>query len=170
MQIKLASDLMYDSIVDGLGLRIVVWTQGCAHNCFKCHNPQTHDFEKGKYYDIDELVDKIVKYPLKSGVTLSGGDPFFQKEETLYLVKKLKEKKINIWAYTGFIFEDLVKDPTWLETLKHIDVLVDGRYEKDKRDLNLLFRGSSNQRLIDVQESLRTGTVVLWKRKNKMIA
>ena len=95
MQIKLASDLMYDSIVDGLGLRIVIWAQGCSHNCFKCHNPQTHDFSKGKFYDIDELVDKIVKYPLKSGVTLSGGDPFFQKEETLYLVKKLKENKIN---------------------------------------------------------------------------
>ena len=160
MQIKLASDLMYDSIVDGLGLRIVVWTQGCAHNCFKCHNPQTHDFEKGKYYNIDELVDKIVKYPLKSGVTLSGGDPFFQKEETLYLVKKLKENKINIWAYTGFIYEDLIKDQIWLETLKHIDVLIDGPFIFKEYDPLLKFRGSKNQRIIDVKQSLENNQII----------
>lgn len=160
MQIKLASDLMYDSIVDGLGLRIVIWTQGCSHGCYKCHNPQTHDSTKGKYYDIDELVEKIVKYPLKSGVTLSGGDPFFQKEETLYLVKKLKENKINIWAYTGFIYEDLIKDSVWLETLKYIDVLVDGPFVYSEYDPLLKFRGSRNQRVIDIQKSLKENTVL----------
>lgn len=160
MQIKLASDLMYDSIVDGLGLRIVVWTQGCSHNCFKCHNPQTHDFNKGKYYDIDELVEKIVKYPLKSGVTLSGGDPFFQKEEMLYFVKKLKENKINIWAYTGFVYEDLIKDPIWFETLQNIDVLVDGPFVFEQHDPLLKFKGSKNQRIIDVVQSLKNNQII----------
>lgn len=160
MQIKLASDLMYDSIVDGLGLRIVVWTQGCSHNCFKCHNPQTHDFNKGKYYDIDELVEKIVKYPLKSGVTLSGGDPFFQKEEMLYFVKKLKENKINIWAYTGFVYEDLIKDSIWLETLQNIDVLVDGPFVFEQHDPLLKFKGSKNQRIIDVVQSLKNNQII----------
>ena len=160
MQIKLASDLMFDSIVDGLGLRIVIWTQGCSHNCYKCHNPQTHDFSKGKYYDIDELVDRIVKYPLKSGVTLSGGDPFFQKEEVLYLVKRLKEHKINIWAYTGFIYEDLLKDKTWTEILENIDVLIDGPFIYKEYDPLLKFRGSKNQRIIDIKKSLNQNKVI----------
>jgi anaerobic ribonucleoside-triphosphate reductase activating protein len=109
---------------------------------------------------MDELVDKIVKYPLKSGVTLYGGDPFFQKEETLYLVKKLKENKINIWAYTGFVYEDLIKDSVWLETLKHIDVLVDGPFIYSEYDPLLKFRGSKNQRIIDVQKSLKSNEVL----------
>jgi len=151
---------MFDSIVDGLGLRIVIWTQGCSHNCYKCHNPQTHDFSKGKYYDIDELVDRIVKYPLKSGVTLSGGDPFFQKEEVLYLVKRLKEHKINIWAYTGFIYEDLLKDKTWTEILENIDVLIDGPFIYKEYDPLLKFRGSKNQRIIDIKKSLNQNKVI----------
>ena len=161
MNIKLASDLMFDSIVDGPGIRIVIWTQGCEHNCYKCHNPQTHDINQGQFFDIDDLVKRVVEYPLKSGVTLSGGDPLFQKKETLYLVKKLKEHKINIWVYTGYIYENLLKDPLNVEILNYIDVLVDGPFIYKEYDPLLRFKGSRNQRTIDVQKSLEQNEIIL---------
>jgi len=150
---------MFDSIVDGLGMRIVIWTQGCLFNCEKCHNPQTHDVNGGALYDIDELVERIVKYPLKSGVTLSGGDPFYQLDETKYLTEQLKKHNINIWAYSGDIYEHMI-DPNnplsakTIEIIRNVDILIDGPFIFSLADMSLHFRGSSNQRIIDVQKSL----------------
>ncbi len=160
MNIRLAAPLTYDSIVDGYGIRIVVWTQGCPHNCFKCHNPETHDITKGFDKDIDELVKDIVKYPLKSGVTLSGGDPFYQKHATLELVKKLKENKLNIWIYTGYLYENLLLDPICKEILSYTNVLVDGPFILKEHHPLLKFKGSKNQRIIDVQKSLISNKII----------
>lgn len=165
MQIKLASHLTYDSIVDGPGMRIVVWTQGCSHNCFQCHNPQTHDYNGGSFYDIDKIVEDINNYKLKSGVTISGGEPFDQPEALLELVLKLKKHKINIWIYSGYTFEKLLTSPKTRPILDYIDVLVDGRFDYLLKDFFLKFRGSSNQRIINVCKTLEFGEINLWEGK-----
>ncbi len=161
MQIRVAAPLTFDSIVDGPGIRIVIWTQGCPHHCPSCHNPQTHDFNGGYLTDIDEMVNQIVDYKLKSGITLSGGEPFVQPEALLELVKKLKANKINIWAFTGFLYEDLLENIHTKTILEYIDVLVDGPFKKDLMSFGLKFKGSSNQRTIDVPKSLVEKKVVL---------
>lgn len=166
MKIRLASNLMFDSIVDGQGLRIVVWTQGCLFNCYKCHNPNTHDVNGGELYDIDELIKRIVEYPLKDGVTFSGGDPFYQLDEIEYMIKKLKEHHINVWAYTGDTYEHMIdqnnpfRDKN-LDVLSNIDILVDGPFVFTLADMSLQFRGSSNQRIIDVQKSLKENKTII---------
>lgn len=160
MNIKLAANPTVDSIVDGPGLRTVIWFQGCAHNCKNCHNPQTHDFSQGFYKSADEIVDFYLAQGLQTGITLSGGDPFYQVEGLYELVQKLKNNNINIWCYTGFVYEDLLQK--YKNILQYIDVLVDGLYIDSLRDLSLKFRGSSNQRLINVQQSLLQKKVVLW--------
>ena len=163
MNIRLANKITYDSIVDGPGLREVIWTQGCIHNCPNCHNPQTHDYSKGFDYDIDEIVKEIDSYPLKSGVTISGGDPFFQRKALKELVRKLKEKNINIWCFTGYLFEDLIKDEDAKEALSYVDVLVDGPYIDKLKSEDLIFRGSSNQRFVDCKNSLLENKVIELK-------
>ena len=162
MYVRLASGPTTDSIVDGPGLRTVIWFQGCEHNCKNCHNPQTHSFSDGELVDVKEIVDFCINQELQSGVTISGGDPFYQPEQLLYLVKALKEYDINIWIYTGFKYEELLDK--YKDILKYIDVLVDGLYVDEKRDLSLSFRGSSNQRLIDVQESIKNNDIVTIER------
>ena len=159
MQIRLASDMSLDSIVDGPGLRITVWAQGCAHDCKGCHNTQTHDFNGGMLVNVQEIADKIIKYKLKSGVTFSGGDPMYQPKEFTELAKLLKEHNINIWCYTCFRFEKLNEEQR--ELLKYIDVLVDGKFNKKLFSYDLMYRGSSNQRIIDINKTLKTNSVVL---------
>lgn len=163
--IRLAADLQTDSIVDGPGLRAVIWTQGCSHNCKGCQNPQTHDFNGGGLVPIELVKDAIDELEYQSGITFSGGDPMFQPEACNELAIYSREKGLNIWVYTGFTFEELLemakKKPIYLEFLNNIDVLVDGKFKLEERDLNLLFRGSRNQRLVDVQKSLEKGEVVL---------
>lgn len=161
MKIRLSSELQKDSIVDGKGLRSVVWTQGCSHKCEECHNPQTHDFNGGFEKDVDELIEEINSNKMQSGVTLSGGDPMFQPKPILYLVKQLKKRNINIWCYTGFLFEELLRNTDHSEILKYIDVLVDGKFDLNLKSYEVKFRGSTNQRLIDVVESLKQGKVVI---------
>jgi len=151
--------LVPDSIVDGPGIRFTVFCQGCAHNCPGCHNPQTHPFNAGKDYTVLELIKKIQENPLCKGVTFSGGDPMFQPEGFSALAEKLKSLNYEIACYTGFTWEALMKDKSEfaafrLELLKNIDVLIDGPFVLEKKNLDLLFRGSSNQRIIDVQKSL----------------
>ena len=110
MKIRLADDnLLTDSIVDGEGLRAVLWTQGCSHNCKGCHNPETHDFNKGVLVEVDEVKQLIKDLTLQDGITFSGGDPFFQPEPCIEIAKFAKEEGLNVWAYTGFLFEDLIK-------------------------------------------------------------
>ena len=164
--IRLASDLQSDSIVDGPGLRTVIWTQGCGHKCPGCQNPQTWDFKGGADVPLDMVYEAIDELEYQSGITFSGGDPMYQPYACTEIAKYCKDKGYNIWVYTGFTYEELMKmskkDKIYLEFLKYIDVLVDGRFILKERNLNLLFRGSSNQRLIDVPKTLETKEIVLF--------
>lgn len=159
--INLAAYPQIDSIVDGEGIRTVIWFQGCSHNCYNCHNPQTHSFQNNILMSADNIVNFYLKQKLQSGITLSGGDPFFQAEELLSLLKKLKEHNINIWVYTGFTYEYLLQE--YKEHLQYIDVLVDGLYIDKLRDISLVFRGSSNQRLIQASKSIKQNKIILWQ-------
>lgn len=163
--IRLAADLLSDSIVDGPGLRTVIWTQGCGHHCPGCQNPQTWDFDGGGEVPISMVCDAIDELEGQDGITFSGGDPMFQVDACLEIAKHCKEKGLNIWVYTGFTYEQVLvmakKNKNYLEFLRTIDVLVDGKFIEAEKDLNLLFRGSRNQRLIDVKKSLDVGRVIV---------
>ena len=154
-----------DSIVDGPGIRFSIYVQGCPHGCEGCHNPQTWDFEGGYEIQIKVLYYSIIANPLLDGVTFSGGEPFCHAKKLALLGKKLRELKLNIVTYTGYTFEQLMKlgndNNGFKELLAVTDILVDGRFELGLKDLTLKFRGSSNQRIIDVQASLETGRAVL---------
>ena len=158
--VRLATDVEFDSIVNGPGIRAVIWFQGCYHNCPMCHNPQTHAINGGKLYDIDEICDKILKDQLIDGVCISGGEPFLQPEKLLKILKKLNG--INVWCYTGFLYETLLNDEKTKEILPLIDVLIDGKFEIDKFDYRLKYKGSSNQRIIDVKKSLEKNKLILY--------
>lgn len=167
--IRLASDLQSDSIVDGPGLRTVIWTQGCGHKCEGCQNPQTWDFNGGGLVPLDMVKEAIDELECQTGITFSGGDPMYQPYPCTELAKYCKEKGYNIWVYTGFTYEEIMemakKDKIYKEFLKYIDVLVDGKFILKQRNLNLLFRGSSNQRLIDIPKTLKAKKVVLFNEK-----
>jgi len=164
--IRLAADLQTDSIVDGPGLRAVLWTQGCMHHCKGCQNPKTWDFNGGGLVPIDMVKEAIDELEYQTGLTLSGGDPMFQPEAILEIIKYAKNKGLNIWVYTGFTYEELKKmtktKKIYQEIFKNIDVLVDGKFILKQRDLNILFRGSRNQRLIDMPKTLKKGEIVLF--------
>lgn len=168
MKLRIASPVICDSIVDGPGLRMVIWTQGCNHNCKGCHNPQTHDINKGYYIETSEIIDKMKDLKIQKGITLSGGEPFLQPKPLVEIAKEAKNMGLDVWAYTGFEFEELI-DTNNIEyfnninLLKYVDVLVDGKFVLEKRDISLLFRGSSNQRIIDVKQSLEKKEVILMK-------
>ncbi len=152
-----------ESIVDGPGVRTAIFAQGCKHNCKGCHNPETHEFNKpGTIMYVPELLDKYILQasPLISGVTFTGGDPLYQWASFAELAKLIKQETgLNIWCYTGFTWDEVKNNPL----MRHIDVLVDGPYIEDQRTLDLPFRGSSNQWLIDVQASLKEGSPRWYK-------
>ena len=168
MKIRLAASLQPDSIVDGEGIRTVIWTQGCSHHCKGCHNPQTWSFEDGYLVDVDSVIKEIDSLTGQDGITLSGGDPFYQVEACTLIAKHCKEKKLNVWCYTGFLYEDLIKDTKMLELLKYIDILVDGPFVLSQRSLDLYFKGSSNQRIIDVPNSLKENKIVLVSKYDSL--
>lgn len=158
------SGLCNDSIVDGPGLRYTIFTQGCPHHCPGCHNPQTHNFKGGTKVSTQEVFEKIKSNALLSGVTLSGGEPFMQAKILAPLVKKIKEElDLEVAAYSGFTFEELAADKEKLELLKLVDVLIDGKFILAQRSLSIKFRGSKNQRIINVQESLKANKAILEK-------
>ena len=163
MNIRIAG-VVNDSIVDGPGLRFSVFTQGCSHHCPGCHNPETHDPQGGHDEDTDALIAKMKKNPLLSGITLTGGDPLEQSAPCLELAKAAHAAGLNVWAYTGYTWEQLLNraDPDQMALLREVDVLVDGPFIQGERSLELDYRGSKNQRLIDVPTTLRTGEVTLW--------
>lgn len=154
-----------ESFVDGPGIRFSIFTQGCSHNCLGCHNPQTHDFNGGHDISLAELLSMIEENPLLDGVTLSGGDPMFQAKTLVPLAREIKERGLNLVIFSGFTYERLMalKDekPECLELLTFADILVDGPFILAQRCLDLKFRGSKNQRLVDVQASLSAGRAVL---------
>lgn len=148
------SGIEEESIVDGPGIRFVVFTQGCKHNCKECHNPGTHSFHGGTDMDIDYIVEKIKENPLLKGVTLSGGEPFEQPKACMELARRVKKLGLDIFCYTGYTIEEIQKDETKKELLLEVDTLVDGRFILDKKDPLLKFRGSQNQRIINIKEYL----------------
>lgn len=164
MLIRLAG-LVPESFVDGPGIRFTVFVQGCPHHCKGCQNPETHNFEGGRLADVDKLFNKIISNPLVSGVTFSGGEPFCQPEPLAYLAGLLKGKGYHLMSYSGYTFEELTamseKNPSVRELLSRLDLLVDGRFELSQRSLELKFKGSRNQRIIDVPKSLNEGRAVI---------
>lgn len=165
MRISL-SGVTGDSIVDGPGLRLTIFTQGCLHHCPGCHNPQTHDPDGGSWADTDDILAAAAENPLLDGITLSGGDPFLQPVPCLALAEGAHKIGLNVWTYTGYTWEALLEenDAEKLALLKETDVLVDGPFLLAERSLELQFCGSRNQRLIDVKKSLAEGKVVLWEK------
>ncbi|MDD6879648.1 MAG: anaerobic ribonucleoside-triphosphate reductase activating protein [bacterium] len=165
MKIRLASNLQKGSIVDGVGLRAVIWTQGCPHNCYMCHNPETHSFDGGFIYDTEDLKMQIKTLESEEGITFSGGDPMMQAEACYDIAKYAHNCGLNVWCYTGFTFEELLKmsktNNSILDFLNEIDVLIDGKFILEQKSLNIKFRGSRNQRILDVKESLKNNKPIL---------
>ena len=154
-------EIVEDTTVDGPGFRTTVYCAGCPNRCPGCHNPQSWDINNGTEVDIEDIIKKILDDPF-ADVTFSGGDPMFQPVGFAALAKGIKQRSNkNIWCYTGWLFEELLKNPQQKELLDYIDVLVDGRFIDSLKDETLRFRGSSNQRIIDVQASLQQGKTVI---------
>lgn len=173
-EIRLAG-IAYNSLVNGEGMRMVIFSQGCYHHCDECFNPETWDFNKGKIFKIKEIEDKVINNePLIDGITFSGGDPIEQASRFKQIAKFIKEQtKLTIWLYTGYTWEQLVdkckNDKNVLSLISCVDVIMDGRFDKNKmtsessNPSNFPYRGSTNQRSIDVQKSLKQKKLVLYK-------
>lgn len=163
-KIRLAG-VIRESIVDGPGIRLTVFTQGCPHHCEGCHNPQTHSFDGGYISDTNNIIKAIKENPILQGVTFSGGEPFMQCEPLTELAKQCHALNLNVMIYTGFTFEQLQggfdTHPQWKELLENADILVDGKFILEKKSLMLHFRGSANQRILDIQKSLKEKKAVL---------
>ena len=166
-ELRLSAPVQFDSIVDGEGLRAVVWTQGCPHDCPGCHNPQTHPFDGGTSVASEILLKQLKAHFYLDGVTFSGGEPMAQAAACGELAQAVHQLGMNVWCYTGYTWEALMEaqDPDQRMFLEQIDVLIDGPFLLAQKSLNLRFRGSANQRLIDVQASLKAQRVVLAEKK-----
>ncbi|MNB89910.1 Pyruvate formate-lyase 1-activating enzyme [compost metagenome] len=156
-----------ESVNEGIGLRAVIFISGCKHKCPGCHNQSSWDFDYGTEFTEEEqlrIIDEIKENQLLDGVTICGGDPFFSSKEVVLFLKKLKEHvpNINIWTYTGFKYEDIIRlnRKDMMELLLETDVLIDGKYIEELRDLTLAFRGSKNQKVIDVKRSLMENKII----------
>lgn len=158
------SGIAYESLVNGPGMRRVFFAQGCRHNCKGCFNLDTHDLSGGEDKDIDLLIKDTIENPILSGVTFSGGDPWEQADKFAYMSKVFKEHGLNVWSYTGYTYEYILENKDirlgWNDLLCSIDVIVDGRFEEGKMQDGLKFRGSTNQRIIDVKESIKSNAIV----------
>ena len=159
------SGIAYESLVNGPGMRRVFFSQGCKHNCKGCFNPDTHDFNAGEERNIEELIKETLDNPILRGVTFSGGDPWEQADKFAYMAKVFKDNGLSVWSYTGYTYEYILanKDKRlgWNELLNNIDVLVDGKFEEEKMQDGLKYRGSINQRIIDIKESLRLNEIII---------
>lgn len=157
--------IVRDSVVDGVGVRDVVFFQGCSKQCEGCHNPQTWDYNGGTHWFMGDLINELAKSP--NDVTISGGEPLDQYRDLLHFTRALKKQGKNIWVYTGNVV-DPCKRLYW-SLSKSVDVIVDGRFDKKLKDTNLRFRGSSNQRIIDLPESVKQRKVILWEDKYEKV-
>lgn len=148
-------DIVMDTVVDGPGLRASIYLAGCYHKCPGCHNPQSWDMNGGKEMEVGEIVE-ILKQSGHTKFTITGGDPFYQPMGLLELVVRIRKEipGSNIWCYTGFLFEDLLDREEMVLILKNIDVLVDGPFIQELRDETLMYRGSSNQRVLEIPKDL----------------
>ena len=153
--------IVEDTVVDGPGFRTSIYAAGCPHHCPGCHNPESWDIAHGKPYTVEELLQRVLADPF-ADVTFSGGDPFFQAEGFAALARAIRrESTKSIWCYTGYCYEQLLEQPLHRALLEQVDVLVDGPFIASQRREGLRFRGSANQRLIDVQQSLARQQLVL---------
>ena len=164
MELRVAG-IVKESVVDGPGFRYVIFAQGCTHGCKSCHNPDTHSLDGGYMVDTENLLEDIKQSKYIDGVTFSGGEPFLQPDAFIHIAEKLREANINIVCYTGFTYEELMesKDESRIKLLGLVDMLIDGPYMEEFGDLSLTFRGSSNQRIIDVKSSLKENKAVIQK-------
>ena len=149
--------IVNDSIVDGPGLRLAIFAQGCPHHCPGCHNPESHDFAGGSDMDTEKIIARMDANPLLDGITLTGGEPFEQPEACRILADAAHARGLNVWAYSGYTFEQLCAVPEKRRLLEACDVLVDGPFLLAERSLDLRFRGSKNQRVLKVSELLAGG-------------
>lgn len=165
--IRLGGELLHHSLVNGEGCRTTLFVTGCRNNCEDCHNKELQDYNYGKDIPLYTVYNEIMSdLPLIDGVTFSGGEPFDKELELTALGRLLKEKSVNIWSYSGYTFEEILRNPMKANLLSIIDVLVDGKFDKTLTgNGDLLYRGSSNQRIIDVQKSLKQGEIVLYTIK-----
>lgn len=152
-----------ESIVDGPGLRFVVFTQGCTHGCEGCHNPATHALDGGYEISAQRILTEFFKNPLLKGITLSGGEPFLQPDELIPIAKEVKERGKDVVIYTGYTLEELtaMQNSSADELLSYCDILVDGPFILAQRDLTLTFKGSRNQRIIDMNATRKTGEITI---------
>jgi len=168
LKVRLAG-IVNESVTDGPGLRIALFFQGCEHHCLGCHNPQTWSHQGGKEYLVDSLLKQLPDNPLIKGVTLSGGDPFYQPEAAAIIAREFHARGKDVWAYTGFLWEELLisGDTAKIDLLSQCDVLIDGPFVQALQSPVLHFRGSSNQRLILIKKSQQLGKVIEWKSSDK---
>ncbi len=174
------ADIKRIDVANGPGIRVSLFVSGCTHHCKGCFNPETWDFNFGELFtekQIDEIISYLEPDHIK-GLSLLGGEPFeySNQQGLLPLLRKFKEVYPNkdVWCYTGYLFDEnivkemMIKWPETREIIKYIDIIVDGKFEQELKDLNLVFRGSSNQRIIDVQKSLEADEIVLWEGKGSL--
>lgn len=156
-----------ESIVDGKGYRTAIFAQGCPHNCPGCHNPASHDMNGGVVWTLDDVEKKFTDNPLLDGITLTGGEPFAQAAECAQLARRAHAKGLSVWTYSGYTLEQLnamaERDADISALLSETDVLIDGLFILKERSLDLLFRGSRNQRVIDMRKTRSDGAIALWE-------
>lgn len=155
-------DIIKGTTVDGPGLRTSIYLAGCSHKCKGCHNPQSWNEENGKRMTFDEIMDIVKEEDFN--VTLTGGDPLFNPIQLKTLIKALKNNRRNVWVYTGFTWEEILLSDLLFDSIKDCDVLVDGKFIEDLKDPDLPFRGSSNQRIINIPESIEQGKIIILER------
>lgn len=162
MNLRIAG-IAKESVVDGPGVRYVVFTQGCFHNCPGCHNPETHDVSGGYEVDVKDIIKDISNSKYIKGVTFSGGEPFLHCQALCTIASEVKKMGLDVVSYTGYTYDEIVefRDEDKMKLLNLVDILIDGKFIISQRDLSLKFRGSRNQRVIDVKKSIETGTPVI---------
>lgn len=153
-------DIVAGTTVDGPGLRTSIYFAGCTHHCPECHNPESWDMAGGNDMSIDDILSRVIEEDFD--VTFTGGDPLAQIDSLVELAARIKEAGKSIWCYTGYLYEEVASDSSLSRILPYIDVLVDGRFHIAERDVKLLFKGSRNQRLIDVRKSTPEAPVI-WQ-------
>lgn len=155
-------DIIRGTTVDGPGFRTSIYISGCRHHCHGCHNPESWSFELGNAMSLEEIMDIVKEEDFD--VTLSGGDPLYHPDWVAKLCDEIHKLNHTVWLYTGFTWEEIMDSPILLEAIKQCDVIVDSPFILELRDTDLLFRGSSNQRIIDVKRSMDSGEIILWHR------
>lgn len=169
VKLRLAG-VIRESIVDGPGWRLVVFVQGCPHHCPGCQNPHTHDFDGGYETTVGNIVNAVKENKLLSGITLSGGEPFTQAKALTILAKEIRALGLDVMSFSGWTYEELVNGANsengWRELLEELSYLIDGKFIIAEKSLELKFRGSKNQRIVDVRKSLASGTTVTTELEN----